>query len=197
MQIPIKTLPKAVKKRLLALQKAPQNHDCHYSPLGPSGLAIIGMAIGLLAGLGLLYLWQFEYLHWQLAMLAGVIVGPIMLASMAYFWRRHRALLKPAVLVNPVYFARITLQELCFFNLWSELEDVKLTHHYREGEYFYSEFEFEFEGGKREQLAVGRKQKADSLARDFERARERMLAAAASDDFDALAKHDLFFEIRV
>ena len=63
-----------------------------------------------------------------------------------WIWKWHRSPLKCHLLVTPLYFIHIRLNEIRWWPLWS-LQDINITHHYRNGAYSNTELKLDFPSG--------------------------------------------------
>jgi len=196
MRIPIKQLPPAIRERLEAIQANPTAYDCFYRRQGGVGGGIFGLVVAGLGAIALLIWAVNDYMPAAVGIIAGLLIGAITWGSIGRIRRVRAAALRPAVLVNPLYFARITLDQVTFHGLWSELRDLKITHHHTNGVYSFTNFEFFFKSGIKEALAVSPKRVAEQLADLIEQYRVRMIQAIESQNVEAIIGHDLFLEAR-
>ena len=99
------------------------------------------------------------------------------------------------MVLNPLYLVRTNLDFVSYHFIWSELTDLKITHHYTNGAYTNTIFAFKFKHGA-ESISVAPKKVADQLADVIESYRQRMIQALEAKDYDSFVAHDLFLELR-
>ena len=196
MQIPIKRLPDTIRDRLLAIQADPAQYQCFYKKQGGMGLGITGLVVAALAVLGLLA-WAFgdEMPLWA-GIVLGLLLGAMTWGSLSSLKRNKNATLKPMVMVNPLYYTKVTLDDVSFHGLWEELRDLKITHHHTNGVYTHTQFEFFFKKSAKETLIISPKARAEELAGLIGSFQQQMKEALANEDFESIAAHDIYHEVR-
>ncbi len=197
MRILLSDVPRPVIDRLKALQAQPSSFDCFYRREGGRGGAIFGIVVAALGAFSLVVGALATELPLPVTLLGGILCGGILWGSVSRIRRFGAAELKPMAIVNPLCFARITLDHLTVHDLWAELKDLKIVHHHTNGVYTHTQFEFKF-GKAQEMLIVAPKAKAEQLADRIESYRQRLLAAVEgpADPGDVFG-HDLFLELRL
>lgn len=197
MRMLLAEVPRPVIERLKAVQAQPSSFDCYYRPEGGRGGAISGIVFAALGALALVAGALATELPLPVTLLGGIACGGILWSSIARIRRYGAAELKPMTILNPLSFARVTLDHLTVHDLWAELKDLKIVHHHTNGVYTHTQFEFKF-GKQQEMLFVSPKAKAEALADRIESYRQRLLAAVdgQADPGDVFG-HDLFLELRL
>lgn len=196
MKADITQLPATLYERLKKIQEAPTEFAGYYIKSGSKGLAIFGVIVAIIATIITIAIASsgedVPYFVWLGAMF---IIALIFVSSKNYITNFNAAEVKPYVFINPLYFMRIGFEEITYYNLWTDRQDTKITHNYTNGAYTGTSFNFYFKDGKSEFLSVSPKAEADKLIDTINLYRDYIAEALDKKDYDALAGHDILFEL--
>jgi hypothetical protein len=195
MRIALADLPQPILERLKAIQANPRSYDCFYKKEPGRGGAIFGLVVVGLSLLSAFGIVASQYVAPPVMVVAGILLGAITFYSISRIRRFGRSPLRPMMVLNPLYLVRANLDWVSYHFIWSELTDLKITHHYTNGAYTNTIFAFKFKHGA-ESISVAPKKVADQLADVIESYRQRMIQALENKDYDSFVAHDLFLELR-
>lgn len=195
MKLAISQLPEAVYHRLAGIPKDAQAQlDGFFQKAGGRAGAITGLVLCLLTLLIGMVGVLGEDVPLLVPMICGALLGVGIWASLGYMRRFGRSSLRPFVYLNPLYFVRVTLDEVRYHSIWRDLTDLRITHHHTNGVYTHTHFQFSF-GKQRESLMVRPKKLAEELAQRIQGFREQVQAAANQKDGGDLKRFNLFAEM--
>ena len=194
MKTKLNELPLEVSDRLKKIQQAPDHYAGYYQKDYSRIWPILGLITAIVALSGAFALIQegefFEIYIWIPAM---ALVSWIALASFVYLRRLNKAAIKPYLFINPLYFIRVDLDEVTYYNIWKERKDLKATHHYTNGSYNYTEFLFQFTNGSSESFNISPKQKAENFNQMLADFGANIADYLEKEDYSAVLSHDIFF----
>jgi hypothetical protein len=194
MKIALSQLPPEIYNRMQDIQNNHEEYAGFYLKGGGKGWAITGIVIamlGLFVMLGMAVDEAFGLFGWICVSAFNVW---LLVFSARYIKKFNAKPLKPFTFLNPLYLTKVGLSDVTYYNLWSDREDLNITHHYTNGVYTNTEFEFTFKDGS-ETLHVAPKARAEELIDQIDAYRMHMIDAIENEDFGAIAAHDLFFEL--
>jgi hypothetical protein len=130
-------LPPAIKERLLA-RVSGRNKVQYAVKLGGLGLNYI-LALVFTGWFAYLFSTGSDPLRWrdeerQWLMAISLAVGALQGLNIHHIVRWHRSRLKSWLLITPLYIMKTRFDRVWFWPLW-ELDDMRATHHHRNGSY--------------------------------------------------------------
>lgn len=194
MQIPISQLPVAIRERLQEIQKNHEEYAGFYQDGTGKGWSYIGITAAIFGFIAMFTLASSEKLGWFAWSGIALFNLWILVLSVRYIKRFNTAPIRPFTFLNPLYLTKVDTENVTYYNLWSDREDLNITHNYTNGIYTYTEFDFEFSSGS-ESLQVSPKKRAEELIELIDEYRVYMLESIETDNYDSIMGHDLFFEL--
>lgn len=201
MKVEISKLPPEIMERLKKIQQNPKESVDYYEKTGGRGWAIFGIIVVIgtfLVSYAIINDARSvrDLLDWWVWLGIWVIAAWIWTASTNYLKRYKLAELKPCVFLTPLYLVRVTLDHVAFHNLWTERKDLKITHHYYNGAYTHTAFDFKFNDGTNDSLSIKPQARADSVMRVMQSYQDYIAAAVEKQDYLSIAKLDMFIEVK-
>lgn len=194
MRIPLSQLNHSTRDLLRTIQESPSAYAIYYQSESKTGKAVLGVVLvaGWLLSVLLLALYSgsaFPFLVW---LFFSLFASWIAVASIRSLLNERNSTLKPAVLLTPMYLVRIGKDDLLYYDIWSERQDLKIAHTITNGVYSGTSFQFLFRDGAHVSFLARPKATADQLIARLEQLRIQMMEAARAQDFSAFAGHDIF-----
>ncbi len=189
---PLELLPEHVQKRLLERQagKVPDQYHVQTQGVGWKYFWIVALCGWFL----LLFAfaddnrWSGSAVFWFSAITVGValFIG----RNLDWVWRWRQAKLKCRLYVTPLYFIETHLDNVRWWPLW-KLQDLKVTHHYRNGGYQYTDLRLVFPEGA-QSFAINTKDGAERLLDTLRTLDQRLRLAASNEHWDYFVHNDDF-----
>lgn len=185
-------LPEQVQERLLERQANKISEQCHVQT----------------EGVFWKYLWAAVFCGWFWLLFTFASDNPWSESSLLWFslitvavsvfigrqahwiWRWHKSKLKCRFYATPLYFVQTHLDEVKWWPLL-KLQDLKVTHNYRNGIHQDTDIRLVFPEGTKA-ISVSSKQSAENLLDGLRKLDQKMREAAAQERWDYFAVNDDF-----
>jgi DnaJ-domain-containing protein 1 len=132
--------------------------------------------------------WTGSAVFWLSAI--TVAVGILIGRNVVWIWQWRKSVLKCRLYVTPLYLIETYLERVRWWPLW-KLEDLKVTHNYRNGSYQHTDLKLVFAEGAQD-FVIRSKNGVEKLLDGLRYFDRELRLAASRNDWDYFASNDEF-----
>jgi len=130
--------------------------------------------------------WEKSALYWYIGITA--LVSVIIAHQVQWIWRWHSASLKCRLYVTPLYIIQTFMDSVRWWPLF-KLQDIKVTHNYRNGSYQDSDLLLVFANGQ-QSFSLRSRADVDGILEALHKFNQSLRLAVQNEDWDYFVQHD-------